>query len=104
MIETLRRSTPRRIRAFTVPNGLSIRSAIFVHDLSRRRSVKRLFRAARKLQGLRRLHSTLAVLDRGYIAFREIDEIRPFVRSMRQGEAEYMERVFRSQPDSDSPS
>ncbi len=83
---------------------LSIRSTIFVHDLSRRRSVKHLFRAARKLKGMRRLHSTLAVLDRGYVAFRKIDEIRPFTRSMRQGEVEYMERVFESQPVSDSPS
>ena len=84
-------------RARELQLELSIRSTTFVHDLSRRRSVERLFRAAAALKGLRRLHSTLAVLNRGHRAFREIDDIRPFVRAMREGEMLYMKRVFQPQ-------
>ena len=75
---------------------LSIRSTFLVPTLSRRRTVAHLFRAARALKGLRRLRSTRAVLDRGYRALRPIDEIRPFVVAMKEGESRYLERVFGS--------
>lgn len=72
---------------------LSERCTGLVHELSRHRSTPRLLSLARHLGSLRRFRALLATLERGYRALRGVEDIRPFVRAMRDGEVGYLDAV-----------
>jgi len=72
---------------------LSESSTRFGHRLARHPSVGRLMALAHRLHGLPRLHALLAMLERGFEAFRQADDIDTFVAAMRRGETGYLNDV-----------
>ena len=77
--------------------ALSESSTRFGHRLARHPSVGRMMSLARRLQGLPRLHGLLAMLERGFDAYRQADAIDPFVAAMREGETGYLNGVYERQ-------
>ena len=74
--------------------ALSAASTRFGHRLARDPSIGRLVRLARGLRGLKRLEALLAMLERGFRAFRQANDIAPFVEAMRVGESAYVNGLY----------
>lgn len=69
-------------------------STRFGHRLAWDPSIARLFRLAHGLRGLPRLEALLAMLERGFRAFRRAQDIAPFIEAMRMGETSYLSGVY----------
>ena len=66
----------------------------FVHALALRPAATRLLAIARRVHGLHRLDTLLAMLERGHRAFSGAGEIGPFIEDMRSGEAAYLDGIY----------
>jgi hypothetical protein len=77
--------------------ALSAAATRFGHVLASHPSTIRLIEGARKLRGVPRVESLVALLERASRSFQGSPDIEPFVEAMRAGETEYLNGVYARQ-------